>query len=202
MTHEHLDIIEKVKTMYLRYGIKSVTMDDVSHELGMSKKTLYQYFSDKQKLVEGVVLMEIERAQNAVKQIFDQGLGAIDEMYLLHQFLAEMGKTHSHAAEYDLKKYYPVLFQEIIKLKYDILYELWKTNIEKGKQEGSYRAEVNTEIITKTNLLRFECTMDTCLFTEDELASQDFFNEMLIYHIRGIATPQGIERLNLLLNKY
>ncbi|MBN2745034.1 TetR family transcriptional regulator [Breznakibacter xylanolyticus] len=199
MTQEHQEILEKVKTLYLRYGIKSVTMDDVSRELGMSKKTLYQYFDDKQKLVAGITHMEMDRAKKMVMDIFEQGLDAISEMFQLHRFLDQMAKAHSHVCEYDLKKYYPALFQEIINMKRDMLYRLWKTNIEKGKSESLYRAEVNTEIIAKTNLLRFESSMDTCIFTDAEMASLDFFNEIFVYHVRGIATAKGIKRLEALL---
>ena len=201
MTPEHLDIIEKVKTMYLRYGIKSVTMEDVSRELGISKKTLYQYFTDKQQLVEGVAHFEMNRAKKSLQEIFEQEFDAIHEMYQLHCFLAEMAKHHSHVAEYDLKKYYPAIFQEIMNMKREWLNALWKTNIEKGKQEGYYRSEVNTEIIAKTNLLRFESSMDTCIFSDEEMESKDFFNEILIYHIRGIATSKGIDRLSELMQK-
>lgn len=187
--------------MYLRYGIKSVTMDDVSRELGVSKKTLYQYFTDKQQLVEGVIHHEFDRAQKMVQEIIELGYDAIHEMYQLHCFLAELSKHHSHVAEYDLKKYYPSVFHGLMSVKRDLVYKLWKTNIEKGKEEGFYRSEVNTEIIAKTNLLRFESSMDTCIFSDEEMESQVFFNEMLIYHIRGIATPKGIDRLVELMKK-
>jgi hypothetical protein len=73
--------------------------------------------------------------------------------------------------------------------------------MEKGKSEGLYRKEVNVEIIAKTNLLRSESSMDTCIFSSEELMSKDFFMEIFIYHIRGIATQAGIERLEELLKQ-
>lgn len=199
MTQEQEDILIRVKDLYLRYGIKSVTMDDVSRELGMSKKTLYQFFTDKSELVEGVIRFEIKRSVAIVDEIIGHGYDAIEEMYQIHRFMDAMARQHSHVAEYDLKKYYPAVFNDILKFKREHLYKIWKENIEKGKEQGYYRKEVNTEIISKTNLLRFESSMDTCIFSSEELLSQDFFTEILTYHIRGIATSKGIARFDELM---
>lgn len=201
MAQEQIEIIARVKDLYLRYGIKSVTMDDVARELGISKKTLYQYFTDKSQLVEAVIQMELEHSAETAKAIMGQGVDAVEEMHMVHKFLDSMARHHSHVAEYDLRKYYPTLFNTVLKFKRERLYEIWKTNIEKGKAQGLYRAEVNTEIISKTNLLRFESSIESCIFSTEELLSQDFFTEIFTYHIRGIATPKGIERMEEILKQ-
>jgi hypothetical protein len=202
MTQEQIDIINRVHELYMRYGIKSVTMDDVARELGMSKKTLYQYFTDKSELVEAVIQQEIQGAKDMVSSLSEKSLDAIDEMWHIHQFMDQVSRRHSPVAEYDLKKYYPSIFNEIMKVKRHYLYEIWKSNIEKGKTEGYYRAEVNTEIIAKTNILRFESSMESsCIFSSEELLSYDFFQEIFIYHIRGIGTEKGIIRMQEILNR-
>ncbi|MFT3740200.1 MAG: TetR/AcrR family transcriptional regulator [Breznakibacter sp.] len=201
MTQEQMEIVTRVGELYLRYGIKSVTMDDVARELGVSKKTLYQYFSDKGQLVEAVIQMKLAQSTEMAKDIMDKGVDAVEEMYLIHKFLDLIARQHSHVAEYDLKKYYPALFNSVLKFKRERLYDTWKTNIEKGKTEGLYRPEANTEIISKTNLLRFESSIESCIFTTEELLSQDFFTEMFTYHIRGIATCKGIERMEEILKQ-
>jgi AcrR family transcriptional regulator len=199
MTTEQMDIARKAKELYFRYGIKSVTMDDVARELGISKKTLYQHYSDKAELVEASVLQELAGAEKTIEALIADCADAIDEMLVIHKFMDKMARTHSYAAEYDLKKYYPALYSKVIKVKRDSIYSIWKSNMEKGKQSGHYRMELNTEIIAKMNLLRVESTMDTCILTTEELLSQDFFTEMFIYHIRGIGTPKGISRMEELL---
>jgi len=201
MNPEQINIITRVTNMYLRYGIKSVTMDDVAHELGISKKTLYQYFTDKSELVEAVITHEIGNHVRTIDAFLSIGTDAITEMFHIHQFMDKMGRRHSHVVEYDLKKYYPAKFAEILNIKRDHIYTIWKNNIEKGKAESYYRPEVNTEIIAKTNLLRYESSMDTCIFSSEELLSLDFFTEIFIYHIRGIATAKGIERMEQLLKQ-
>jgi hypothetical protein len=200
MAQEQEDIIERVKELYLRYGIKSITMDDVARELGISKKTLYQYFTDKSDLVESVINSEIDRSRKKVDEILSLNYDAIEEMIYIHKFMDTMARQHSHVAEFDLKKYYPALFNNIMKVKRDQIYHIWKQNIEKGKEQGFFRIEVNTEIISKTNLLRFESSMESCIFSSEELLSQDFFTEILTYHIRGISTPKGIQRFEEIMS--
>ncbi len=199
MTTEQTDIARKAKELYFRYGIKSVTMDDVARELGISKKTLYQHYSDKAELVEASVLQDMGEAQKTLEALIANCADAIDEMLTIHKFMDKMARMHSYAAEYDLKKYYPTLYMKVLTVKRDTIYSIWKSNMEKGKASGLYRMELNTEIIAKMNLLRFESTMDTCILTPEELLSQDFFTEIFIYHIRGIGTSKGISRMEELL---
>jgi len=201
MNQEQIEIITRVHDLYMRYGIKSVTMDDVARELGMSKKTLYQYFADKSELVEAVINQEMQNGTAIVEELLTAKVDAITEMLHIHQFMDKMARRHSHVTDYDLKKYYPAVYAQLLKFKREKTYTIWKNNMEKGKSEGLYRSEVNVEIIAKTNLLRSESSMDTCIFSSEELMSKDFFMEIFIYHIRGIATQAGIERLEELLKQ-
>lgn len=201
MNQEQIEIIARVHDLYMRYGIKSVTMDDVARELGMSKKTLYQYFADKSELVEAVINQEMQNGVSIIDELLTAKVDAITEMLHIHQFMDKMARRHSHVTEYDLRKYYPNVYAQLLKFKREKTYTIWKNNMEKGKAEGLYRAEVNVEIIAKTNLLRSESSMDTCIFSSEELLSKDFFMEIFIYHIRGIATQAGIERLEELLKQ-
>lgn len=200
MNQEMLDIIIRVKEMYYRYGIKSVTMDDIARELGVSKKTLYQMFDDKEKLVEAVISYDIELHVGAVDKIIEGSENAVHEIFMIHQFMDKLSRNHSFAIEYDLRKYYPTLHTHILNTKRDRIYQFGKSNIDKGIASGHYRKEVNSEIISKVNLMRFESTQGACLFTPEEMISPDFFNQILEYHVRGIATEKGIELLESLLN--
>ncbi|MDD2797616.1 MAG: TetR/AcrR family transcriptional regulator [Bacteroidales bacterium] len=199
MNPEQLEIINRVKEMYFRYGIKSVTMDDVARELSISKKTLYQHFSDKEQLVDAVVDQLLIEKIDIVDGLISGCSDAISEMFAIHQFMDKMSRDHSYAMENDLRKYYPALFNKIMSVKRERIFRIGKENIERGQQTGYYRPEVNAEMIAKTSLMRFESSMESCIFTCEELLSQDFFTEMLIYHVRGIATAKGIKRLEEIL---
>lgn len=201
LSQEHKDLLQRVAEMYMRYGIKSVSMDDVAREAGISKKTLYQYFTDKSELVEAFIQFESSRITGIIDQVISANLDAVTEMFEIHKFMDHMTRSHSHVAEYDLKKYYPQLFQQVLQTKRNRIYSIGKNNIDKGKQEGLYRNDVNGDIIAKMNLLRYESSMDSCIFSGEELLSQDFFMEMFIFFVRGIGTPKGIEIMEKLLQK-
>ncbi len=195
MCDELKKILAKVRCLYLKYGIKSVTMDDVAHELGISKKTLYQYVKDKNDLVEHVVALEIEEGPMSPKNAHWENLNAIEEMLEVHKIVDRMVKTHNPSTEYDLKKYYPEEYQKIQKVRRERIYNFILNNIRKGKKEGLYREELNEEYITKLHVSRVEYAFDNDIFTTDEMSSSNLFYEVFIYHIRGIANDKGIEFL-------
>lgn len=202
MNTEQIEIAIKVKELYYRYGLKSVTMDDVARELGISKKTLYQFFSDKEKLIEAVITYQIESHSTKIDSLLAESEDAVSEMFMIHQFLDHMTKEHSFSFEYDLKKYYPNLFNHVLNVKRDRIYQIGISNIEKGIASGHYRKDVNAKVISKINLMRYESTIGECMFSPEEISSKDFFNQILNYHVRGMATPKGIKRLEELMEQF
>ena len=195
MCEELKNILTRVRCLYQKYGIKSVTMDDVAHELGISKKTLYHYVKDKNDLVEHVVNLEIEEGPMSSKNADWDKLNAIEEMLEVHKMVDRMIKTHNPSTEYDLKKYYPEEYQKIQKIRRERIYNFMLNNIRKGKTEGFYRPEINEEYITKMHVARVEHAFDNNIFTSDEMSSSALFYEVFIYHIRGVASEKGIEFL-------
>lgn len=202
MNTEQIEIVTKVKELYYRYGLKSVTMDDAARELGISKKTLYQFFSDKEKLIEAVIKLQIDIHTQKVDLLLSNAEDAVSEMFMIHQFLDHMTKEHSFSFEYDLKKYYPNLYTHVLNIKRDRIYKIGINNIEKGIASGHYRKEVNAKVISKINLMRYESTIGECMFSPDEISSKGFFNQILNYHVRGMATSKGIERLEELMKQF
>ena len=195
MHDELIHILNKVKSLYGKYGIKSVTMDDVSRELGISKKTLYQYVKDKTELVEKIVELDIERYGCFFDQLLLQNLNAIEELFEVQSMVSRMLRDHNPSQEYDLRKYYPDQYAKILKIRRERIYANILANLKKGKNDGLYRSELNEEIIAKIQLLRIETSYDTEIFTLEEIVSTKVFFEIFIYHIRGIANEQGIKLL-------
>lgn len=192
-------ILEKVLSLYLKYGIKSITMDDVARELGISKKTLYQYVCDKTDLVTKVVELEMEQRSIEFQHTQNPGLNAIEELVEVHKHLNQMMKRYNPSTDYDLRKYYPDLYKRFYDEKRKKMYEWVLANLKKGKEEGLYRAEMNEDIITKMTVMRSEIFHDNELLNISELTSTDFFIELMIYHIRGIANEKGIKELERIL---
>jgi TetR/AcrR family transcriptional regulator, cholesterol catabolism regulator len=186
------NIMLKVRELYMKYGIKSITMDDVARELGISKKTLYQFVSDKDDLVGKFIDNEIEQRQEEVYKCFKIGFNAIEELFRISAFMNKMIREQNPATEYDLRKYYPHHYQKIVKSRRERMYNYILLNLKKGKAEGLYREEINEEIIAKLYLTRSENNTFKELFTIEEFTSNTLFVELLTYHVRGIATEKGI----------
>lgn len=176
----------------MKYGIKSVTMDDVARELGISKKTLYQHVSDKNELVTKVVELEIEEKGRFFSNACSTDLNAVEEIFEVHKTILKMLKDYNPSTEYDLKKYYPELYARIAKIRRERIQTNILQNLKKGKAEGLYRAEMNEEFIAKIQLSRIETAFDSEVFTPEEIISAKLFLEFIVYHVRGIANEKGI----------
>jgi len=179
----------------MKYGIKSITMDDVAHELGISKKTLYQFVSDKDDLVGKFIDFEIEARQEQICKCFADRYNAIEELFEISLFMNKMIRTQNPATEHDLMKYYPHHYQKTVNVRRERIYQYILFNLKKGKEEALYRQEMDEEVIAKLYLSRIENIHSNELFTVEEFTSVKLFTEMITYHVRGIATPKGIKVL-------
>lgn len=195
MNEELKNILEKVRDLYVRYGIKSVTMDDVAHQLGISKKTLYQHVVDKNDLVLKVFELEIDDNCTQFECSFSEDSNAIEQLFDVHRWVMKRMKEHSPVSDYDLKKYYPDLYRRIEKIRRERMFEFVINNLRKGKKEGIYRSDLDEEIITKIHVSRIQNTFDSELLTNEEKTSFKVFYEFFIYHVRGIASEKGIKIL-------
>jgi AcrR family transcriptional regulator len=176
----------------MKYGIKSITMDDVARELGISKKTLYQYVNDKEDLVGKFIDNEIATRQEDICKCFRVGFNAIEELFEISMFMNKMMRRMNSTTEHDLKKYYPGHYEKTLKARREGIYNYILANLKKGIKEGLYRKELNKEVIAKLYLWRSENAHLDELFTVEEFTSIKLFIELLTYHVRGIATEKGI----------
>jgi len=195
MNDDLKNILLKVRELYMKYGIKSITMDDVASELGISKKTLYQFVTDKDDLVGKFIDNEIELRQEEISKCFKIGFNAIEELVEISIFMNKMMRDQNPATEYDLRKYYPHHYQKTVKTRRERMYNYVLLNLKKGKEEGLYREDMNEEVIAKLYMSRSENIYFSELFTVEEFTSIKLFVELLTYHVRGIATEKGISVL-------
>jgi AcrR family transcriptional regulator len=195
------EIVQRVLELYRKYGIKSITMDDVSSELGISKKTLYQHVADKEELVRKVMDFEFKTTKACLRNVMDQGMNAIDELLEVSRFISGHLHDYSSAMEYDLRKYYPDIYKTVIQRRRDNMYHNILANMKKGKQEGIYRSDIDEEIIARMHVSRTESMTDNSMFTIEEFNEGKVFRELFVYHIRGIATEGGIRFLEENLHK-
>ncbi len=194
-------IVDRVAGMYLEYGIKGVTMDDVAHKLAISKKTLYQYFNDKKELVWAVLERQNKKRHFDFSILEERNTNAIDELFYHYEIQVQMIKNHKPAFVYDLKKYYPDIYTHFQKMKHKRILESVNSNLIKGKKEGLYREDLDDDIISRLNLLRIEGIMNSDIFSVEELVSTNLFSEIFRYHLFGIVSNKGREVLQQKFNK-
>jgi len=194
-------ILEKVSELYGKYGIKSVTMDDVSRELGISKKTLYLHVENKSDLVTKVLDYVLEKGNCEIQKLHEKELNAIEELIEVSIHIIKSVKDYNPSTEYDLKKYYPDLFKKMQDVRRDKMYKAVLQNIHKGKKEGLFREDLDEEIIAQMQTSRFMTMGSDEMINPEDVYQPKYILELFIYHIRGIANEQGIDMLNQTLDK-
>jgi TetR/AcrR family transcriptional regulator, cholesterol catabolism regulator len=185
-------ILEQVRKLYIRYGIKSVTMDDVAQHLCISKKTLYEHFKDKEDLVRSILVLEHDIHHRIHREIFSRNLNAIEELLEVYKLIHMRFREYNPSMEYDIRKYYPDLYTSIREIRRKHMLDSFLANMNKGKKEGLYRKELDVNIIAKLHVFRFENLYENDLFPIEELISFNVFHELFVYHMHGILSTKGI----------
>jgi len=193
---EQQQIMERVKEMLLTYGIKSISMDDISRDLGISKKTLYLYVTNKNDLVQKTMENHLAKEKEALSAITAESTDAIQEMFTIADHIRQHIRSMKHSVLYDLQKYYPDSWQLYIDYKNNFVYNVIYNNIEKGIQQGLYRDDFNIDIITKIYNTRMETLIDPSVFPPSEYGLLEVHKELLSYHLRGIVSQKGLHYLD------
>ncbi len=195
MEEKELELVGQALGVFMQYGIKSVTMDDMSRHLGISKKTLYKFVKDKNDLVKKALLFQCGLEQKVINEIRSKGLNAIDEMFEIGQFISGLLKGMHPSIHYDLEKYHAEVFQETMLKHQSYIFTCMQTNLEKGLEEGVYRKDLNADVISKIYLRKIDVVFDAEVFPPSEISFEEVYAILFRYHIRGIANKKGIEYL-------
>lgn len=189
------EILEKVGEIFMRYGIKSVTMDDLARQLGVSKKTLYKYVSDKRDLVDKTFEVFMEQDKCMIDDICTKGMNAIDELFEISENVTSHIKDIHPSIFYDLQKYYPESWNHFTNYKHDFVCDCIERNLNKGIEEGLFRDNMNVEIIARNYVYRMDDIFNPEIYPPSKFKYAEVYLEIFRYHIRGIASPKGIEYL-------
>jgi AcrR family transcriptional regulator len=189
------NILLSAEMLFLKYGFKSITMDDVARELGISKKTLYQYFVDKNDLVNQCVdhyLLFINNMCNKLTHVPNKD--AVSVMIDIAESVNAMLTQLNTSSLFDLKKYYKPIWDKLESERYTCIHQSVKENLEQGIKKGLYRKDLNKFIVIDIYIYL------TGMLTNPETYSQNvnqsnIYIELVKYHLRSICTPKGLELL-------
>ncbi|PJB14814.1 MAG: hypothetical protein CO118_06615 [Flavobacteriales bacterium CG_4_9_14_3_um_filter_32_8] len=189
------ELLLAVTELFMKLGIKSLTMDDISSHLGISKKTLYQFVTDKKDLVKKALELAINKEECLLDDVCGNVENAIDELLAINEKISKKLQTIQPAVMYDLQKYYPEAWKVMENHKKCFVYDMVVNNINTGILQGYYRENVSPEIIASIYITMIDKIFDSDVFPSQKYSFSSIHKEMARYHIRGIASEKGINYL-------
>ena len=194
-------LLNHLEGLFLKYGIKSLTMDDVAADLGISKKTLYQWFSSKDDLVIKVLTHHITREKTQCVQLASNAQNAIEEILILMNMNSQEMSQMKANVVYDLQKYHREAWELVRKYQQDFVYKVITENILRGRKEGLYREDFDMDIIARLHLAAVFNLFDPEIFPDNVTARVTLFKEYMMHFLHGIITSKGLAYLKKKLNK-
>lgn len=184
-------IQQKARELFMRYGFRSVTMDEIAGQTGISKKTLYQFFEDKDALVEAVMQGELEYMQTQCRKQVQQAENAVEEIFLDMDAMEPVMDAMNPQIVFDLEKFYPRTFEKFKKHKNNFLLEVIKKNLLRGIEEEVYRNDFDVDIMARFRLESAFLIFNTELFPHSKYSLNKVSTELYYHYLHGIATSKG-----------
>ncbi len=173
-------------------------MDEIATQLGVSKKTIYQSFNDKNELVDAVMADMIEYSKECCQESRKNASNAIEEVYGAIDSMQDILDNMNPSIMFDIERGYPGTFRRLVEYKYSFLFDLLKRNIARGLEEGLYRPEMDTEMIAKVRLEMSMLPFNEELFPKSQYSMLEVHKEMIEFFLFGMVTPKGYK----LMTKY
>jgi AcrR family transcriptional regulator len=184
-------ILVKAHELFNRYGIRSVSMDDIAAHLGMSKKTLYQYYADKNELVSAVFEISITTNKSNCVYCTQHGENAIHEVFLSFDMVEEMLGNMNPSVLFDLQKYHPSVFKQFLDFRNDFLYKILKNNLLKGIKEELYRPDIDVDLMARYRIHAVMLSFDSEVFPNNHNRLVYIEQQLMEHFLYGLATPKG-----------
>ncbi len=184
-------LLESAGQVFMRFGLKSVTMDDMARHLRVSKKTLYQFVKDKSDLIQKILERDCCLTENSIMGIVHKNLNAIDELMEISKFVVNELKEIHPSIFYDLEKYYPEAMVTMNELRHEFVSEVMASNLRRGMKEGLYRADLDVDIMTALWVTRLNILFEPNTFPVQQYRPLEVHEQMVLHHIYGIVSDKG-----------
>lgn len=195
------EILKKATEMFLTLGFKSVTMDDIATQMGISKKTIYQHFENKPELVEAATLYLFENISTGIDCICSLQKNAIEELFEIKSFMMRQLNNESASPFHQLQKYFPSVAVCLKKKQFDKMQDCVRGNLEKGIASGLYRKDLDSDFIGRIYFVGVTGIKDADIFPATLFTSRDVTEKYLEYHLRAIVSHEGLKLLEKLILK-
>lgn len=194
------DILSVATNLFLNLGFKSVTMDDLAHEMGISKKTIYEHYDHKTELVQEVSFHILYRIFEGIDAIIEENKNPIEELYDIKKYVLQHLKGEKSSPVQQLQKYYPKIYKAIQLKQYDYMQDCVCVNFSRGIEQGLFRKNLDVNFVSRIHFIGITGIKDVSVFSAIEFPPAALHEQYLEYHLRGIVTSKGREILLQLLN--
>ncbi len=191
------NIINEAVPLFIQFGFKSVTIDDIAIKMGVSKKTIYSHFPKKETLVETSVFIHFD---NVIEKILNISKHSKDPIIGLYQIKKEALKhlsNEKNSPVYQLQKYYNSIYNKLKQMEFNALGGMFSESIRKGIEMGLFRPEINIDFVTRIFFNGIRGIKDIELFPIEEYKIDQLLINFSEYHLRAICTSEGIDKLNM-----
>ncbi len=188
-------IIQKAAELHFKYGIKNVTMDQIAHELGISKKTIYTYFLNKNDLVAQTVDYIFDKVQSEIDKIYSLKLNPYQELFHVKGIIKGMLANTKITPYFQLKKYYPEIAKKLERRKFESMMELLEHNLNKGMKKGYYKEDLDKEFIKRIYFANIKNINDEEIFPPEDFNLPQLMDTFLMMFLSGISTKKGRKKL-------
>ena len=194
------DILNKAKELFLNLGFKSVTMDDIANEMGISKKTIYSHYAHKTELVHDSTMQIMEMIFSGVNALIKEHKNPIEELYDIKKYIITHLKGEHSSPVQQLQKYYPKIYGEIKLKQYEFMQHCVADNINRGLEQGLFRDNLDIGFVSRIYFIGMTGIKDHTIFPDTDFPPVELHEHYLEYHLRGIVTPNGRKVLNNLIH--
>lgn len=177
--------------LFMRYGVRSVSMDDIARHLGVSKKTLYQYFADKDDMVTSVAKAHLENEKREFGEIAQNSKNAVEELVKMSICLKENMRGVNPSLLFDLQKYHHNAWKVWIDFKYNFVKKAIARNLEQGIAEGYFRSDLNTDIVATMRLEVVQLPFDHQIFPRETYSLPEVQMQLFDHFVHGVLADKG-----------
>ncbi len=190
-----IDNKERIKLqatdLFMKYGVRSVSMDDIANSLGMSKKTIYQFYADKDELVDAVIQEEIHHNEKCCELDRSNSENAVHELFLAMDMVLDMFRSMNPSVLYDIQKYHPNAFLKFHKHKNDYLFSVIKANLVRGISEDLYRDDINIDIIARFRVESMLLPFNPEFQAKVKHTLAEIEEELILQYLFGLVNMKG-----------
>jgi len=194
-------IIEEATDMFFRSGIKAITMDDIARELGISKRTIYELFRDKDELLHECMAYADRKYEEERELVIMESENAISEVFGLMRMGIYALKTVNPLMVSDMKKYHHEIFKEVLEVGREKQIAQIRENLRKGIRQELFRENIDVEVVSILLNAQLQIVSDDTVFPEKQFSRVVVFENVVINFFRGISTQKGIELIDRYFEK-